>query len=323
MDEREQPQSLRDYLRLYMIGVGMGSADTVPGVSGGTVAFVMGIYSDLLNAVKAFNLQVLRHLFRLEFKAAWALIPWRFLLPLSLGIFTAIFSLARLVSWLMDNQRIYLFSFFFGLVVASALAVGTQLKRWTAWTIGAVIVGIVAAYAVVGLVPVEMPHDVVTLFLSGFVAIMAMILPGISGSSILLVLGQYQYVLNAVKTFDFVTLIALASGCAVGIALFSRFLSWVLRRYEQTAISILIGFVIGSLRAVWPWQVETTILVEGTAQIYRVNTLPEFNQPEFWIALGIAFLGFMLVSIIDHLASRHNPVFRLFRRPKPGTVISS
>lgn len=311
-----KPKAIRDYLRLYLTGLGMGAADTVPGVSGGTIAFVSGIYADFLGGIKSINLDLLRLLLKGDIKGALNHVPWRFLLSVGLGIATAVLSLARLVSWLMENERIYLFAFFFGLVIASGVAVAARMKRWNLTYLLAMLAGTAAAYLIVGLVPVEMAHTPLILFLSGMVAITAMILPGISGSSILLVLGQYHHVLSAVKNFDFGTLIPLAAGCVVGIGVFSRILSWLLKRYEQTTIAVLIGFVIGSLRAVWPWQSTETIIVEGFEEVIRHNYLPDFGSQEFLIAVVIAVVGFLVVSFIDHLEGRTNPVMRLFWRPR-------
>ncbi|MBL8165041.1 MAG: DUF368 domain-containing protein [Anaerolineae bacterium] len=313
MDNKtRQPKTLRDHITLYLTGVGMGAADTVPGVSGGTVAFVRGIYSDLLNAIKSFNFDLLKLVLKFDIKGIQEHVPWRFLITLGLGILTAVFTLARLVSYLMENQRVNLFAFFFGLVVASAIAVGAKLKNWTPLNIGALIAGAVGAFIIVGLVPSEGSHDPLTIFFSGFVAIMAMILPGISGSSILLVLGQYEYILNSVRDLNLPPLIILAAGCVIGIGLFSRILSWVLGKYPQVTIAVLIGLVVGSLRAVWPWQIESTVTVEGVEEIVRTATMPNFASGEFFIALLIAVIGFVLVSFIDHMESRENPFFRLF-----------
>lgn len=314
-NKTRQPKTLREYITLYLTGVGMGAADTVPGVSGGTVAFVRGIYNDLLNAIKSFNLDLLKLVLKLDFKGIANHVPWRFLFTLGAGILTAVFTLARLVSYLMENQRVFLFAFFFGLVLASAIAVGAKIKKWSPINILAIVVGAVAAFIVVGLVPTEGSHDPLTIFLSGFVAIMAMILPGISGSSILLVLGQYEYILNSVKDLNIPPLIFLAAGCVLGIAIFSRILSWLLNKYPQSTIAILIGFVIGSLRAVWPWQIESTVTVEGVDEVVRTATMPT-NGGEFLIALVVCLIGFLVVSFIDHMESRENPFFRLFWRPR-------
>lgn len=317
-NQTRQPRTPREYLSLFLTGLGMGAADTVPGVSGGTVAFVRGIYGDLLNAIKSFNLELLKKVLRFDVKGVLEHVPWRFLLTLGGGILLAIFSLARLVSWLLENQRVFLFAFFFGLVVASAIAVAGKLKQWTPLNILWLIVGGVAAFIIVGLVPSELPHDPVTVFFSGFVAIMAMILPGISGSSILLILGQYEYILNSVRDFNLPPVIILGAGCIVGIAIFSRILSWFLRKFEQSTIALLIGFVVGSLRAVWPWQQENTVIVEGIEEVYRTAIMPELGSGEFGIAVVIAVIGFLVVSFIDHMESRENPVLRLFWRKAPA-----
>ena len=316
-DETRRPKTLRDYLRLYLTGVAMGSADSVPGVSGGTIAFVLGIYGDLLNAIKSVNGQSLRLALGLKFKALFEYIPWQFIITLGLGIVTAVLSLARAVDWAMEHQQTYLFAFFMGLVIASGIAIIPRVKRWNAVNVVMLVLGISLAYIIVGLVPQDnLSHDPLTLFLSGMAAITAMILPGISGSSILLILGQYRFALNAVKTFDLVSLAALALGCLVGIMLFSRVLSWVLKRYESATVALLIGFVFGSLRAVWPWKAAVLAATEGAESAATLNVMPDVGSPEFVVAVGLILVGFLLVSLLDHLASGGNPVFRLFwRRP--------
>jgi putative membrane protein len=313
-DETHRPKTLREYVRLYLTGVAMGSADTVPGVSGGTIAFVMGIYGDLLNSIKSVNAHSLRLLLGLKFKALFEYIPWQFILTLGLGILTAVLTLTRLVDWAMEHQQTYLFSLFMGLVIASGIAIIPKVKRWNVVNVVMLVLGISLAYIIVGLVPQEnISHDPLTLFLSGMVAITAMILPGISGSSILLVLGQYRFVLNAVKTFDIVSLASLAIGCLVGIMVFSRLLSWLLKRYEQPTIALLIGFVFGSLRAVWPWKAH---VVNEAAEAASLNVMPNVASPEFAVSLVFIVIGFLAVSVLDHFASGTNPVFRLFwRRP--------
>jgi len=310
-DETRRPKTLRDYARLYLTGVAMGSADSVPGVSGGTIAFVLGIYGDLLNAIKSINRQSLRLALGLKFKALFDYIPWQFIITLGLGIVTAVLSLARAVDWAMEHQQTYLFAFFMGLVIASGVAIIPRVKRWNLVNVVMLVLGISLAYIIVGLVPQDnMVHDPLTLFLSGMVAITAMILPGISGSSVLLILGQYRFALNAVKTFDLVSLAALALGCLVGIMLFSRVLSWVLKRYESATIALLVGFVFGSLRAVWPWKAH--IVTEG-AEAAALNVMPDVGSPEFILSLALILVGFLVVSLLDHVASGENPIFRLFR----------
>lgn len=323
METQRPSRTPLQYVRLFFVGVAMGIADLIPGVSGGTMAFILGIYEELLSAIKSFNLKVLNLAARFKLKEAAAQIPWLFLIVLFAGIGGTVFSLAHLMSWLLENQPIFLFAFFFGLILASIIAVGAHI-RWSFQTILALIIGSVGAYIIVGLVPLDMPHDPLTLFLSGMVAIMAMILPGISGSFILLILGQYEHVLNAVKNFDLLTILPVGLGAVVGITAFARVLSWLLKHYHQATVAVLVGFMIGSLRVIWPWKdiLEERIVNGETVPIVRVNVLPPFG-PELWLALALCLSGFLLVTVLDHLQSRSNPLFRLFgmgQRRDPGVA---
>jgi putative membrane protein len=314
-NETRRPRTPRDYARLYLTGIAMGSADTVPGVSGGTIAFVLGIYQDLLNAIKSVNGHSLRLLLSFKLKDAFDYIPWQFILPLGLGILTAILSLARAVDWAMEHQQTYLFALFMGLVIGSGIAIIPRIKKWDFVTVPMLVIGIGLAYWIVGLVPQDnLSHDPLTLFLSGMVAITAMILPGISGSSILLVLGQYRFALNAVKTFDIVSLVSLALGCLIGIMLFSRVLSWLLKRFEDPTVALLIGFVFGSLRAVWPWKAASVVSEDPTQVAATLNVMPNVGSPEFLVAVALIIIGFLLVNLIDHLGSGNNVIFRYFWR---------
>lgn len=308
---------LPESVRIFLTGAAMGIADLIPGVSGGTMAFILGIYDQLLDAIKSFNLTLLRLLGQFKIKEAFAQIPWRFLIPLGLGLGTAIISMARLMQYLLENQPVFLFSFFFGLILASIIAVGSHVP-WVPSTLVALVIGTIGAYIIVGLVPLNMPNDPLTLFLSSTVAIMAMILPGISGSFILLILGQYAYVLNAVSNLDIITLIPVALGAAVGLLGFARVLSWLLGRYHDVTVAVLVGFLIGSLRKIWPWKevLETGFDRHGEVIPLRErNILPDFAGPEVWIALGLALIGFVLLCYIDHLQSGNNLLFRMFKRP--------
>lgn len=309
-------------LRLFFTGVAMGIADVIPGVSGGTMAFILGIYEELINAIKSFNLEFIKLLLQLKFKQALDHVPWKFLLALGLGIGSAVFTLAHAVSWLLENQPVFLFSFFFGLILASILAVGATVK-WSPMTLISMVVGTVVAYLIVGLVPLQMPHDPLTLFLSGAVAIMAMILPGISGSFILLILGQYEYVLEAVKSLDIFTILFVGAGAVVGITGFSRVLSWLFKHYEQATIAVLVGFMLGSLRKIWPWKetLETTIDRHGdVVPLVEQNILPAFSSQaeiqQVVIASVLCLAGFLVVTYLDHLQSKSNPFFRLMGRSR-------
>ncbi len=309
--QTNRPRTPAQYLRLFFTGVAMGAADVIPGVSGGTMAFIMGVYEELLDAIKSFNVQFLRLLARLNIRGALNHVPWRFLLTLGAGILLSIFTLASVISWLLENERVYLYAFFFGLILASVLAIGARL-RWSPLVAVMLVLGSVAAYLIVGLVPLNMPNDPLTLFLSGFVAIMAMILPGISGSFILLILGQYAFVLNAVRTFDIVSILAVGLGCVAGIIGFSRVLSWLLKHYEQATLAVLVGFMLGSLRKIWPWKITLETMVDHHGEIIPIreaNVLPSLATAEFFIAVALCIAGFVLISYIDHQQSRANPLF--------------
>ena len=290
---------LKRYLYTVVAGLTMGAADVVPGVSGGTMAFIMGIYEELVDALKSFNWRLLLLLVRLRFRDAVAAIPWRFLAVLGAGITVSLLVLAGPIGWLLDHHPVPLFAFFLGLVLASIVTVAARL-RWSVPAVLCLLLGAGLAYWLVGLVPMAMPHDVVTLFLSGAAAVTAMILPGISGAFILLVLGQYGFVIDAVRDRDFLAILPLAKGAICGILPFVRILSWLLRRHHQITIALLIGFMVGSLRKIWPF--KAVMSGDGEALVLReVNVLPELDG-SFWLALGLCILGFLLVLALNRMA---------------------
>ena len=246
---------------LFLTGFLMGSADVVPGVSGGTIAFIMGIYLELLNTIKLFNLKLLRMVCKFQLKEILNYLPWKFIGFLGAGILFAIASLVHLISWALEYHETYLLSLFFGLVAASILIVLKELKPKFGVFVS-VLIGSVFAWWLVGLPPSESSHTPVILFLSGMIAITAMILPGISGSFILLILGQYAYVIKAVKELEFFTIAMVAAGCLVGLTSFSRILSWLLDRHYQVTVGLLVGFMIGSLRKIWPFKNELSSMTK-------------------------------------------------------------
>ena len=306
---QKKKRAPRDYAYLAFTGAAMGAADIVPGVSGGTMAFILGAYEELIDTIKLFNLQFLQLLFRFKFRDAFEHVNGRFVLALGGGLGAAVISLARLLSWLLDNHPEPLYAFFLGLVLASILAISTHV-HWKPSMVVTLLLGSAVAFWVVGLVPLDMRSDAVTLFLSGAVAICAMILPGISGSFILLILGQYATVLNAVRDLNIGVLFPAACGMAVGIIGFSRVLSWLLKQYHQVTVTLLIGFMIGSLRRIWPFEVVQEYMENrhGDLVPMRVaNVLPDFGASVFWGSLSLFLLGFVLISLLDHLQSRSNP----------------
>jgi putative membrane protein len=292
------PRTPAEYARIYLTGFAMGSADIVPGVSGGTIAFIAGIYATLLNAIKSFNVEAIRLGVGLKFRELFEHIPVRFLITLLLGIGTAILLLANALGQALEDAPTFVFAFFGGLIVASIVAILPKV-RWNAPSVIAFVVGAVFAFFLVGLNPLEdADHSLPVLFFSGMVAICAMILPGISGSFILLILGQYQFILGAVRSFDIVSVAMVGMGAIVGLLGFTRILSWLLKHHESVTIAALVGFMLGSLRKIWDESVAGLALV------------PSFGVAEAALLVGLIALGFLLVSVLDHIQNGDNPLLR-------------
>lgn len=308
-------RSLLDYLTVTLRGFLMGTADAVPGVSGGTVALLVGIYEELIQSIRAVaDLRHLQRVFRLQFKTLLDELPWKFLLALVLGIFAGAVTLAHLLENLLETQPLFVWAFFFGLVAASAVVVARRVRAWGSGGVLLVVSGAVITYLVVGLVPMDTPDTFLAFFLSGMIAICAMILPGISGAFILVLLGKYQDVLAAVTGLDLPRLIVFLLGAVVGISLFSRVLGWLFRRFHDATISLMIGLMVGSLRKLWPWKGEPAGLGEALAPATGeslINVLPVWNL-ETLLVIGIALVGFGLVVGLEGLAAR--------RKMAPGTI---
>lgn len=310
--EKNKPsnnESLLDYSVLAAKGFCMGASDVVPGVSGGTMAFILGIYEDLINAIKSFDLKSLQLLMAFELRRLLDRVSWKFLLALGIGILTAIFSLAQVLSWLLQNKPILIWSFFLGLILASVVSVSRRVEQWRVLTWICLMGGVIGTYILVGLVPVSTPNAPWFLFLSGAIAICAMILPGISGSFILVLLGKYQYVLEAVNQRDFITLSLVAAGACVGIAVFSRFLGWLFKKYHDLVVAVLTGLMLGSLRKVWPWKKTLETMVDRHGEVIPVvqtNILPYQWNMEVLAALALMAAGLLAVLVLDRLGDRKN-----------------
>ncbi len=299
------------YIVLALKGCAMGMADVVPGVSGGTIAFISGIYEELLDSIRSVEATALRLLLRFRLAEFWRHINGRFLLPVLLGIAVAIFSLARLMTYLLTNQPIAIWSFFFGLIVASALLVARQIGRWDWRTVLAFAVGAAAAWWITVATPAETPDDWWFVMLSGAIAICAMILPGISGAFILLLLGKYQYIMHAVGEFDIPVIAVFVIGAAAGIISFSHLLSWLLKHWHDGTVAVLMGFMVGSLNKVWPWKetVETYLDSHGVAQpLVQNNIAPGTfeqltGQPSLLVqAILLGIVGFLVIYGIELVA---------------------
>ncbi len=302
-------RTLKQYAGIVVRGFLMGASDVVPGVSGGTMAFILGIYEELIDAIKSIDLKVIRLILTLKFKDALDIVPWKFLLSLLTGILLAVFSLAKGLSWLLENKPVLLWSFFFGLVLASVLMVSRRITRWHIGTVVAALLSALGAYWLVGLVPAETPTAPWFIFIAGAVVICAMILPGISGSFILVLLGKYQYILDAVNNRDIVTLLIFAVGAGLGITTFAQLLGWLFKRYHNLTIAILTGLMLGSLRKVWPWKETLSAITNRHGElipIEQINILPATFNGEVMFAIGLAVLGFAIVFALEYTASRQN-----------------
>ncbi|MFM7628034.1 MAG: DUF368 domain-containing protein [Algoriphagus sp.] len=305
--------SFKTYGLTYLKGMAMGAADIVPGVSGGSIALIAGIYQQLLDSINGFNIQNLSLLKSFQIKEFYARVNGTFLLCLVSGILTSIFSLSGVITYLIDEHPIPLWSFFSGLILVSAFLILKDISRWTIGVVIAVAIGTAFAWWVTNLPPTTTPNDYWFTFVAGAIAICAMILPGISGSFILLILGQYQRILQAVLDKDFLTLALFASGCLVGILSFSRVVSYLLRKFHSATIGLLSGFMLGSVNELWPWKIVTSWRTSSsgeqtpflTENILPTDYMAQVNKaPELGWAIGAFFFGIGLVLLIEWLASK-------------------
>lgn len=300
---------MKERVVLAVKGFAMGTADIIPGVSGGTVAFITGIYEELIDAIRSVNLDVLKNLATFNLTAALSAVHLKFLLPLLAGIALAVVSTARLMHHLLHNYPVEIWSLFFGLIAASIIMVGSKIGNKTSGSWIAVAVGAVAAWLITGLIPVDTPETWWFVLLCGMIAICAMILPGISGAFLLLILGKYEYITGAIKNpFDLGSISIIAVflvGCTVGIMGFSRVLHWLLQRKHDLTIALLTGFMIGAMRKVWPWKetLETTIIRGKEYVLREANVLPDVTEPGFFIAIALMAAGFVFVLVLERVVS--------------------
>ena len=285
---------------LLLKGMAMGAADVVPGVSGGTIAFISGIYEELLETINAINFGVFKTLKNNGIKAAWKSINGNFIVTLFLGIGISIASLAKLISYVLEAHPILIWSFFFGLVLASILYVGKQVKSWNAGSIVSLIIGTGLAFWITILPPLSSSNELWFIFVSGMIAICAMILPGISGSFILLLMGSYQTVLVAVKDKEFYTIVVFMLGAIMGLLSFSKVLKWMFAKYHDLTIAVLTGFLIGSLNKLWPWKINKELLYthsDGKKDFLQENVFPAeiVGEPQVMYAVAFCILGAGLI----------------------------
>lgn len=292
---------------IFLRGLLMGAADIVPGVSGGTMAFITGIYDRLLGSIRSFDLAALRLLLGGRLRELWRHVDGAFLLALLAGIATSVLSLARLISWVLEHHPVPLWAFFFGLILASALVLLQQVDRWTPGRLACLMLGVAAALLVALSPAMGLGGGMAGVFLAGFVAICAMILPGISGSFILVLLGMYATVLAAIKSLDLLFIAVFALGAACGLMVFSRLLYWLLHRFHAATMALLTGFLFGSLAVVWPWKRALDWVVDSHGEPRPVQQVPILpaqylqltgDSPQLWLCLALALAGGLAVWLV-------------------------
>lgn len=312
-----------DYLIITLKGLAMGAADVVPGVSGGTIAFISGIYQELIDSINNVNISVLKTLKNEGLKAAWKQVNGSFLLALLSGIGISILTFSKVITHLLETQPILVWSFFFGLIIASITLIWKEITSWKLVDILFLIIGIVISYYITIARPVSSPDSYWYLFLSGFIAIIAMILPGISGAFILLLMGSYETVIGTINTFReglttanseilisaLLKLGVFAVGAIIGLKSFSKILHWMFEHHKNTTLTLLVGFMVGSLNKVWPWKevLETRINSHGEVVPYiDKSILPQHfdGDPKIVMAIVLAILGFVLIFGMEKMASK-------------------
>jgi len=270
------------HLMLLFRGMAMGAVDVVPGVSGGTIALITGIYEELILSIKSINAELVKLLFRKGPAAAWKKANGNFLVSVVSGILISIFSLARLLSWLFEHHAMLVWAFFFGLIAGSALFVGKRVERWHFYPIFSILAGTALAFYITQATPSTGPDYWWYIFLSGSIAFCALVLPGISGAFILILLGKYEFMLNAVKDLNIGALVLFGMGGITGVIAFSHVIGWLLKKHPNTTLALLTGFMAGSLYKLWPWKkvLETRVSSAGeVVPVIEQNILPyEYAQ---------------------------------------------
>jgi putative membrane protein len=306
--ESPGPVTVKKAVSLALKGICMGSADVIPGVSGGTIALITGIYEDLIAALRSLDIKMVQKVFRLDIKGALADVHIRFLLTLFSGIIVAILSLAQLMNYFLHHHPVPIWSLFFGLIVASILVVGKQVTNWLGKAGICFLAGILAAAVIVNLIPIKTPETNWFIFLCGVVAICAMILPGISGAFILLILGKYEFITATLKNpflvQNIIVILVFCLGCGVGLAGFSRVLNYLLGKFHNLTLAFLAGLITGSLMKIWPWkEILETQVIRGKAHvIWGRPIMPDSFGSEFYFAIALMAAGFLGILVIERWA---------------------
>ncbi len=296
---------------LFLKGMAMGAANVIPGVSGGTIALITGIYERLINAIKSFDLQALKFLLQFKWRAFARHTDLAFVLPVGLGLIAAVLSLAKLFSYLFVHYPVFIWAYFFGLVLASVYYVGKTVDRWYWPTYISFVIGAIIAIVITILHPAVENSNPWYLFLNGIIAIISMILPGLSGSFVLILLGNYQLVaIEAINNFNLKIIIPFALGAGIGLLAFSHILSWLFKRYRNQTIALLTGFILGSLSILWPWKKPVLMMHNGQivekhgkpVVMYYDKTMPQHFDWNFFIALLLMLLGILSIYWIEKVS---------------------
>ncbi|SFZ92095.1 putative membrane protein [Flaviramulus basaltis] len=300
---------LKDYLIISFKGLAMGAADAVPGVSGGTIAFISGIYEELINTISNVNISLFKTLFNKGIKAFWKELNGNFILALLSGIIISFVSFMKLAKYLLEYHPVLIWSFFFGLIIASIYFVGKQITKWNIATIIALIIGAAIAFYISKLPSLATNENSWFLFLAGAIAICAMILPGISGSFILIILGAYKTLSDAIHDIDIKKLLIFISGAIIGLLSFSHVLKWLFKHYHNITLAVLTGFIFGSLNKVWPW--KKTLSFHTNSKGIKSPLLQESVSPfsfegdhQLLYAIILIILGFLTIFILEKLGSK-------------------
>jgi len=296
---------MKELFGVFIKGMAMGAANVIPGVSGGTIALITGIFERLINAIKSFDIAALRLILKGDFKGFAKHIDLAFLIALFSGVAISILSLARLFDFLFINYPVYIWSFFFGLILASVYFVGKTIEHWTWIVVLSFLIGFIIALSITFLTPATQDENFLYLIVCGVVAACSMILPGLSGSFVLILMGNYQLVMiDAINQLRFDILIPIVIGAFVGLLGFSYLLSWVFKRFRNQTIAILTGFIFGSLGIIWPWKEEIIQQFGAKEKVIGYNwLLPEINL-QFGIAIGIMLVGVIVIWLMEKMAEK-------------------
>ena len=303
-------RSKSEYLKLLLKGMAMGAADIVPGVSGGTIAFITGIYEELLKSISSINFKIFSLLKEKNIKSAWYKINGNFLTCIFSGILFSVFFLSKTITFLIKSYPVLVWSFFFGLILASSFVIGRAIRSWNFQKVISLIFGAIIAYSITRLSPFENPESIFYIFISGAIAICAMVLPGISGSFILLLMGSYTIILRALNELNLTVLLVFSFGCLIGLLSFARLLSKFFKRYRDLTIAVLTGFLIGSINKVWPWKIIVLTRIDSNGEIVpfiEQSVMPNHfeGDPKILLALSLLAIGFLIVHVLNRLSTKN------------------